>query len=181
MKALWVIFWSAVVALFAGLVYTYRKELGLVSENQGLDKSIVFTAQNSALLLDELAKAKDELNSIKGTTETTVIANETIEKNKVVCFNNGLANLYQPANNAINDFPIGIAKETVTQGQRLRVAIAGRVDDFTGIVVNTNYYASANGGITNVAPTSGMLRSVGFAIDADSLILNFNTKIILQP
>lgn len=179
MKVLWSLFWGGIVAVVAGLMYTYRKELGFVPETKKLNESMVFTAQNSALLLDELQKAKDELNSIKGTTETTVIANETIDKNKVVCFNNGLANLYQPANNAINDFPIGIAKESVAQGQRLRVAIAGIVDDFTGIVVNTNYYASANGGITDVAPTSGMLRSVGFAIDADSLFLDFGQKVEL--
>ena len=174
--------WGSLLCIAGAIIYTFRKELGLDkddSANTKVSSSLAFSAQANALLLDEINKYKSQLSELEGQTEIQVIANEAIQQNKVVCIYNGFAYIYQPTNDTINDFPIGIAKEAVTQGGKLRVAIAGRLDNFTGLVQNTKYYASANGGITSTVPTSGMLRSVGFAMDTDSLILDFGQKIII--
>lgn len=105
---------------------------------------------------------------------------ENIEIGKIVCIHDGFVKLYDNTNSIFDDSIIGVSANSAVPNELVKIIFSGIVDLFTGLTINFNYYASANGGITDVAPISGMLRSVGFAIDADSLVLNFNTK-ILQP
>ena len=174
--------WGSLLCIAAAIIYAFRKELGLDKDDSSSTKvssSLAFSAQANALLVDEINKYKSQLSELEGQTEIQVIANQQITTNQVVCINNGLAYVYDPFNPQLQDLAIGVAKQNASPNQWLKVAIAGKMTGFTGLVANSTYYASANGGITNVAPTSGMLRSVGFAMDNQNLKLEFNQKVLL--
>jgi hypothetical protein len=162
------------------MVYDYFKK-------KNATKTTISTQPQSIviynILNDDLLKIAEQSNKrildLESQLEVTLFADSSVNYGQLVCINNGHCTVYDPMNPDLNDLPIGFSKQYGYAGAQVKIQISGVFSGLSGLELNTKYYAGESGTITKVAPTSGMLRSVGYTNELGSLIIDFSQKIVL--
>ena len=114
-------------------------------------------------------------------TSILATAGEDITYGKLVMLStNGLLYLNQPANTNNYQRAVGFSMAGVAANQTLRVLITGIIaDPAWNLIPGAIYYASPNGGITSIIPTSGISQMVGIATDQYTLVVELKQPNIL--
>lgn len=169
------------IILVGYLVYDYFKK-------KSKTKTTTTSTQPETIIIynvvnDDLLKIAQQANKriidFESQLEVTLYADSSVNYGQLVCINNGHCTVYDPFNDALNDLPIGFSKQYGYAGAQVKIQISGVFSGLSGLELNTKYYAGQSGTITKVAPTSGMLRSVGYTNELGSLIIDFGQKVLL--
>lgn len=172
--------WILTIGVISYLVYDYFKK-------KSATKSTTTTQPETIIIYnvvnDDLLKIAEQANKriidLESQLEVSLFADSSVNYGQLVCINNGHCTVYDPFNDALNDLPIGFSKQYGYEGAQVKIQISGVFSGLSGLELNTKYYAGESGTITKIAPTSGMLRSVGYTNELGSLILDFSQKIEL--
>lgn len=126
-------------------------------------------------------EALQRLKSLESNTEVALTASENISKLSLVKISPENASLYH-FENIENGEPfatLGLAKNEATAGQSVTVIVGGIVSGFQNLEVGQTYYAQNNGSISTLMPETGIIRSVGIAINQNDLFLDFSQKLVI--
>lgn len=168
------------IILVGYLVYDYfKKKSATKSTTSNHPETIIIYNVVNDDLLNIAEQANKRILDLESQLEVTLFADSSVNYGQLVCINNGHCTVYDPFNDALNDLPIGFSKQYGYQGAQVKIQISGVFSGLSGLELNTKYYAGQNGTITKVAPTSGMLRSVGYTNELGSLIIDFGQKVEL--
>ncbi|MDD4995785.1 MAG: hypothetical protein PHW53_04980 [Patescibacteria group bacterium] len=74
---------------------------------------------------------------------------------------------------------IGITAGAASAGALVDVVVAGELDGFGGLTINSPVYASVNGTFTQTEPVTGYSQQVGIAVSASKLMVRLFPPIIL--
>ena len=107
------------------------------------------------------------------------IAGETMGSPRAIMLDGGKAYLFDPSDEANYAKPIGASINAVVIGGVVSVVEAGTLNAPGSFVQDGVYYAGANGVLTTVLPTSGILLKIGIAKDANNLIVEMNDPVVL--
>ncbi|MEM9652251.1 MAG: hypothetical protein AAGA65_09165 [Actinomycetota bacterium] len=109
-------------------------------------------------------------NAVNDHQEFSVEAAETISALRVVAMVDGKAVLYQPDGSTPDVF--GVTRTAAAVGDQVIVVPDGVVDSpGAGLTPAATYWAGVNGTLVDTPPTSGVLLVIGYAADADSLVV----------
>ena len=168
------------IILVGYLVYDYfkKKSATKTTKSTQTETIIIYNVVNDDLLTIA-EQANKRIIDLESQLEITLFADSSVNYGQLVCINNGHCTVYDPMNPDLNDLPIGFSKQYGYQGSQVKIQISGVFSGLSGLELNTKYYAGQSGTITKVAPTSGMLRSVGYTNELGSLIIDFGQKVLL--
>ncbi|MDI9872183.1 hypothetical protein [Flectobacillus roseus] len=171
-----------VLLILTAIALAFKKVFERLDEKVESTDTNTVPAQASILYVptssnDSSLQAK--ISELENLTEIALTAGENIGFGKVVAIQNGTVYLFDPTDEDMYNLAIGIAKTSAVSGNLIRVALAGKINGFTGLEPNQTYYATIAGGMSIDDPESGMLRSVGIAISSSELLIDFSQKIEL--
>jgi hypothetical protein len=111
----------------------------------------------------------------------SVVAGQPISAGRFVVVENGQVFYYDPNRSDLITKPLGISITAAITGTPCVVQSSGKVTIAGwGLTPNALYFANANG-VISTTPSTQVSHVVGYAYDANSLIINAYTPIILQP
>lgn len=99
----------------------------------------------------------------------TLTAGEDISAGDVVRISAGQALKATNASRAGITSVVGVASETITSGNNLKIAYAN-YDGFSGLTLGTTYYVGVDGAITSTKPSFGM--EIGTAVSTSRININ---------
>lgn len=73
---------------------------------------------------------------------------------------------------------VGMTRQAATAGNPVLVLTSGRVTGLVGLTPGANYFLGSAGAIATTPPASGLLQSVGVALDASTLVLQLGQPFV---
>lgn len=110
-----------------------------------------------------------------GGTDTLVTTAEAIGAGRVVTLLPDGAHYYDPT---VPNYgkAVGVSKHAAAAGADLAIALIGPVSLIgAGYTPGTRFWAATNGMLTSTPPVTGVVVPVGYAVDADTLFVQFES------
>lgn len=111
----------------------------------------------------------ENYSQTSGTVWQTIPASVALSANMAIMFLNGTAVPFVPIDSNIQ-FLAGVSSSDVNQGDNCLCVSHGILINDGAFTIGI-YYAGANGVLTQTPPTSGPIVQMGYAIDANTLIV----------
>lgn len=121
---------------------------------------------------------RHDMSEIDGLEEFTLIAGEVLNGQKLLMMQNGQAYLFDPSDEANADKVVGFSNHAAETGAPVAVRRFGPLESMV-LIPDAVYYAGPIGSVTATIPTSGVLLRVGTAKDAETLLIDIATPIII--
>lgn len=112
--------------------------------------------------------------------EYIYIAGANVSIERVLMLSAGKVVHFDPSDENNAGKVVGISKNSALVNENVTVVAEGvMTSPGWGRIANSIYYAAANGTTTTTIPGSGILQSVGVAIDVSTMKISFSEPIIL--
>lgn len=150
----------------------------LTQVNLGEDTTTVWTTDDTRIVSTGTAGPQGPPGppGPSGGTDTLVTAAVAIGAGRVVTLESDGAHYYDPTTTAGYGKAVGVSKHAAAANGDLAIALIGPVTLVgAGFTPGTRFWAAANGMLTSTPPTNGLVVPVGYAVDADTLFVQFES------
>ncbi len=162
------------------VVVSYKCLPSVVATYKGKNNIIVNQSKNTPLINIYTAKGDTGPKGQDGSPILNLTAGEIINGDSVVMVKDGKAYKNDPNDTGNIYLCIGLAKNAAGVGEDVKVTLCGEhISAGWGLIPNQIYYAGSNGGITLTPPDNNLSQVVGFAKDADTMIVEIGEPFIM--
>ena len=133
-----------------------------------------------------ILKRKDKFGNVftviaQSSTQEVYTCGQAIAGSRAVALIDGLLWHFQPSNPAHTGLCIGVSTQAGAENTSIEINIKGRLNNVGDFLIpNIPVYSGDNGTLIQEEPTTGLLQSIGLAIDAATLFVDISPCFILE-